>query len=464
MSSAANDIKIKKGDDFSLEAVPENARRGWYSLTNVTLGVATAMFFMQVSGQMALAYGSVNAIITGIYASLLTGLLAFGIAYISARTGLNANLMTRGLGYGVTGAAFTSIILAVNFILYLAIEASIMAYAVHSYIPILPIWVYMIIVTLGLIPLNWFGISQLEKLQNYSLPIYLVLLLIALFVAFNMDVPYTGSWVTFLPEGATVGGVGLLACIGTINGVVGSQTLLTSDYARFIKKDEIKFGAFAVGFLPQFFAFFVMGLFGTWFGVRFVESNPGVFMVAIIGAWGAILTLLTQVRINVINLSSGSLALTTFFARIFKFKPGRTFWVIVTAVIGLILVITGAIDNLTAVLTPMGVFLFAWVGSLYADIFVVKRMLKIGPSEIYYKEEDLPAWNPVGPTALIIASIIGSLFAYGFFGPVLAAISAFISGLISFVLHIIMAYITKGKYYYKDGAQQSDYYNQAGGN
>src|SRR5699024_1749154 len=170
------------------------------------------------------------------------GVLAMGIAFFSAKTGLNANLMTRGSGYGVTGAAFTSIILAVNFIIYLSVEGSIMAHAIHSYIPSVPIWVFMIVVSLGIIPLNWYGISQLEKLQKYSLPIYLVLLVIGISIAATMEVPYTDSWLAFSPVDTQVGGLALLACIGTINGVVGSQTLLTSDYARFVKKDQLKLG------------------------------------------------------------------------------------------------------------------------------------------------------------------------------------------------------------------------------
>src|SRR5699024_9125799 len=136
--------------------------------------------------------------------------------------------------------------------------------------------------------------------------------------AINMDVPYQEDWMTFLPEGAAVGGLGLLACIGTLNGVVGSQTLLTTDYARFIKRDNLKFGSFVVGFLPQFFAFFIMGVIGTWFGVRFLESNPGIYLVTVMGIWGAVLTIITQLRINVVNLNSASLALTSFFGRIFN--------------------------------------------------------------------------------------------------------------------------------------------------
>src|SRR5699024_9224495 len=109
-------------------------------------------------------------------------------------------------------------------------------------------------------------------------------------------------------------------------------------------------------------------------------------------------------------------------------------------------------------LTPMGVFLFAWVGSLYADIYIVKKLLKIGPEKIEFREELLPAWNPVGPIALIVASVIGSALAYGVLGPVLQVTSAFSAGIISFVLHIILAIIKKVKYYYKNRDEHPENY------
>jgi len=100
-------------------------------------------------------------------------------------------------------------------------------------------------------------------------------------------------------------------------------------------------------------------------------------------------------------------------------------------------------------LTFMGVFLFSWVASLYADFLIVRKVLKLGTEKIEYRESHLPAWNPVGPIALVVASVIGSILAYGLAGPILAAVSAFVAGFISFVLHVILAVATKGKYYTK---------------
>jgi purine-cytosine permease-like protein len=439
--------KSQGTEDFALNKVPVESRMAWSSVLNVTIGIAGAMIFMQVSGQMALAYGTVNAIMACIYATLATGILAVFIAYIAAKTGLNSNLMARGAGYGFVGSALTSLIYASNFIILASIEGSIMAQAIHAYIPAIPVWVFMVILGLLIIPLNWYGMKQMNKLQKYSLPVYVILLVSGIIIALNMDLPHTSDWMIFMPEGGQIGGKALLTCIGILNGIVGVQSLLTADYARFIRPGEIKWGSFAVGFIPQLASFFIMGLVGIWFAVRFAESNPGVYMVSVLGVWGAVYTVLSQMRINLINIYSGSLSLSNFFSRVFRFTPGRVFWVIVAAVIAILSMLFNVIGHVGSVLTFQAVFMFAWAASLVADVLIVKKVLKIGPSHLEHRRGFLRDWNPVGPIALTIASIIGAYFALSMTGTIMAAVSAFIAGAISFVLHILLALMTQGKYY-----------------
>lgn len=441
------DKKEEMKEDYALRKVPQHWRWPWYSIMNVALGVATAMVFMQMGSLMAVSYGSVNAILAEIYATVVGGILGMAIAYSAAKTGLNVNLMARGAGLGFTGSSITSFIYAINFIMYAAIEGSIMAYAINAYIPALPVWLLMVIVGVAIVPLNWYGVAQLDKFQKYSIPVYVILLIAGIISAARMNLPHSSDWLTFLPKGGSVGGVGLLTAIGVMNGLVGIMALLVSDYARFIKPAERKIGVFAVGFIPQFVAFFLSGLIGVWFGVRFGEVNPGKYFVTAMGIWGALYTILTQLRINVTNLYSGSLSLANFFARVLHFTPGRVFWVVVTAVAAVIAMLAGALDHLGPMLTFQGVFLFAWVALLAADLLVVKGLLKLGPTHIEHRRGHLFDWNPVGVVSLVVSSIIGSLMAFGMFGSFWASMSAFAAAVIAFILHIMMAVATKGKYY-----------------
>ena len=123
---------------------------------------------------MALQFGAINAIISSIYAIIVAGILGTFIAYLSAKSGMNVNLLSRGGGFGYIGASLTSFIYATNFIMYCAFEGLILVSAVHIFFPDIPEWVLIIFFGTIVIPLNWFGIKQLDKLQKWSLPIFRV--------------------------------------------------------------------------------------------------------------------------------------------------------------------------------------------------------------------------------------------------------------------------------------------------
>ncbi|MFM1650546.1 purine-cytosine permease family protein [Brevibacillus sp. B_LB10_24] len=441
------DQKSEKKEDYALQRVPKHWRMPWLNMTNVAIGVATAMIFMQMGSLMAVQFGSVNALLAEIYATIVAGAIGITIAYFAAKYGLNVNLMSRGAGFGFIGASITSFIYAINFIMYCAIEGSIMAVAVHEYLKFIPLWVLMIFFGLAVVPLNWYGVKQLDTFQKYSLPVYLILLAVGIWLTATREFDNADIWLSYLPAGQSIGGIGLITCIGIINGLVGIMALLISDYARFVKPEEFKIGVFAVGFIPQLVCFFLSGLLGIWFGVRYMQDNPGVYFVTAMGVWGALFSILTQLRINVTNLYSGSMSLANFFARVFHFAPGRVFWVVTTAVLAIISMLLGILDYIGPLLTFQGVFLFAWASILVTDVIVIKKWLKLGQLHIEHRRGFLPEWNPVGVVAIIISSVIGTAMALGAFGPVWSGLAALVAGVIACILTVVMAVATGGKTY-----------------
>ena len=401
---------------------------------------------------MALQFGAINAIISAVYAIIVAGILGTFIAYLSAKSGMNVNLLSRGGGFGYIGASLTSIIYATNFIMYCALEGLILVAAVHEFFPVIPEWILILFFGTIVIPLNWFGIKQLDKLQKWSLPLFFIFLIAAIVLAALKPSTFDGSFWTYMPEGVQVGGSALLLCIGMQHGIMGLTPLLASDYARFLKPKDTKIGIFAIGFIPQIFCFGVMGGLGIWFGVRLGEPNPGVYIVLLLGIWGALFTMLTQIRINVTNIYSGSLSLSNFFENIFHFKPGRRFWVVVTGVSAIALMLGNIVNHLEVVLTFQGVFLLAWAAVLVADAVIVKRMLKIGPGYYEARQQNLHKWNPVGVGALVISSSLGTVAALGFMGPFLQSTAAFFAALLAAILTVVIAVMTKGKYYIKEKA------------
>lgn len=443
-------VEENKSDDYSLDRVPRSKRNmGWLSITNITFGIATAIFYFQMGSVMALQFGAINAIISAVYAIIVAGILGTFIAYLSAKSGMNVNLLSRGGGFGYIGASLTSFIYASNFIMYCALEGMILVAAVHAFFPSIPEWVLIVFFGSIVIPLNWFGIKQLDKLQKWSLPIFFVFLVAAIVMAALTPSLYEGSFWTYMPEGVQVGGTALLLCIGMQHGIMGLTPLLASDYARFLKPKDMKVGIWAIGFIPQIFCFGVMGGLGIWFGVRLGEPNPGVYIVMLLGIWGVLFTMITQVRINVTNIYSGSLSLSNFFENIFNFKPGRRFWVVVTGVSAIVLMLAGIVNHLGTVMTFQGVFLMTWATILVADAVIVKRLLKIGPGYYEPKQRNLYKWNPVGVVSLIVGSGLGTVAALGYFGEFLQSTAAFFAAILAAILTVVIAVITKGKYYVK---------------
>ncbi|SDI10231.1 Purine-cytosine permease [Alteribacillus persepolensis] len=445
------------GDDYSLEKVPRAKRNmGWLSITNITFGIATAIFYFQMGSVMALQFGAINAIISAVYAIVVAGILGTFIAYLSAKSGMNVNLLSRGGGFGYIGASLTSLIYATNFIMYCALEGLILVAAIYEFFPVIPEWVLILFFGAIVIPLNWFGIKQLDKLQKWSLPLFFVFLIAAVVIAAMKTSSYEGAFWSYMPEGVQVGGTALLLCIGMQHGIMGLTPLLASDYARFLKPKDTKIGIFAIGFIPQIFCFGVMGGLGIWFGVRLAEPNPGVYIVLLLGIWGALFTMLTQIRINVTNIYSGSLSLSSFFENVFKFKPGRHFWVVITGVSAIILMLLNIVEHLEAVMTFQGVFLLTWATILVVDAIFVKKILKIGPGYYEERQENLYKWNPVGVGALIIASGLGTIAALGFMGTFLQSTAAFFASILAAILTIVLAIATKGRYYIKEDTNNID--------
>lgn len=250
-----------------------------------------------------------------------------------------------------------------------------------------------------------------------------------------------------MPEGVQVGGSALLLCIGMQHGIMGLTALLASDYARFLKPEHIKGGSIAIGFIPQIFCYGVMGGLGIWFGVRLAEPNPGVYIVQLLGVGGALFTMLTQIRINVTNIYSSSLSLSNFFENIFRFTPGRRFWVVVAGISAMVLMLGGIVDHLDTALTFQGVFLLAWGAVLITDALIVKMILKIGPTFYEHRQENLYRWNPVGVVPLIIASALGTIAALGYMGTFLEHTAAIFASILAAILTVVVALATKGKYY-----------------
>lgn len=439
-------------EDFARERVPLRWRRGSGSVLMVLVGIITAFFFPTTGGTYLQTYGASATLIGLVVGFIVITGLTLVTASAASREGLNSDLLTRGCGYGYMGSVLTALIYGSTFVIYAALEGQILASSIQQ-VWDLPIGVWYVVVGLMFIPLTWYGMSQLSWTMWATLPIYLVLVTIAILKALDINGGFPTDFFTASPAGATVGALGIVGVMAGLAGTIGLNPMEFSDYSRFIHPDKFRRAAWPAIVLPYALMFFVAFPLGIFFTLVTGETNPGVYFVSLLGlGLGVTFAWITQVRINLTNVYSGSMAFANLFSRATGWTPSRVVWVSFVSLLSVGLMFVDILGNLLSFLEWNGMFLLSWVGTVVADLVIVKRLLKIGPATVEYEREKLYLVNPVGITALVSAVAVGSILLYVVDHPYLSSLAAYIAFATAVVVHVAMAVGTRGRFYLRPSA------------
>jgi hypothetical protein len=165
-------------EDYALRFTPQRFRK-WstWRVANTAFGAASFLILEAVGATLLVQYGFLNAF----WAILATGLIIFlaglPISIYAARYGVDMDLLTRGAGFGYIGSTLTSLIYASFTFIFFALEAAVMAYALELALGIPPSWGYLVC-ALVVIPLVTHGVSVISRLQVWTQPLWLVMLVV----------------------------------------------------------------------------------------------------------------------------------------------------------------------------------------------------------------------------------------------------------------------------------------------
>jgi hypothetical protein len=141
----------------------------------------------------------------------------------------------------------------------------------------------------------------------------------------------------------------------------------------------------------------------------------------------------------VTNAYSGSLRWTNVFSTVFKWYPGRVYFVFFNVAIALVLMEANMFSFLNELLGFYSNVAIAWIGAVVADLVINKPLLKTSPSFIEFKRAHLPAFNPIGFGAMAVASVISIIAYFGAFGEFLDAWSPFLAIAIAMILSPVLS-------------------------
>jgi purine-cytosine permease-like protein len=455
-------------EDYSLRYAPKSFRR-WtpYVVATTALGGIAYLADFAIGGSIAISNGFSSAMVAILAAAVTIFLTGIPISYYSAKYSIDMDLLTRGAGFGYLGSTLTSVIYASFTFIFFALEGSIMAQALDLGLHI-PLAVGYLICSLIILPLVIYGMTALSKMQVWTQPVWLVLM-VAPFVSIAIQEPGKFSQFTHFagnsPTGSSISMLGVGAGAGvalSLIAQIGEQV----DYLRFMPdktpENAKKWwgavlsagpGWVVLGAAKQmggaFLAFYIAG------SVGLAKANEPIqqyvhgfktFAAPVALGLATFFVILSQVKINSTNAYSGSLSWSNFFSRLTHRHPGRVVYIFLNVGIALALMEGGVFGFLNTVLGFYSNVAIAWIGAVVADL-VINKPLKLSPSYIEFKRAHLYNFNPVGFGSMLIASAVSIAAYFDAFGDYAKAYSPFIALFLAMVLSPLFAYLTKGKYY-----------------
>jgi purine-cytosine permease-like protein len=481
MTSEATDLTAPDADvavathetleDYTLRFAPRSYRRWSTGVVAISaLGGIAYLADFAIGANIGISYGTTNALWgIGVFAVVIF-LTGFPLAYYAARYNLDLDLITRGSGFGYYGSVVTNVIFATFTFIFFALEGSIMAQGLKLGLHV-PLWLGYLASTLIIFPLVIYGMKVLSTLQVWTTPLWLVLMVLPFAYLLISHPDSINSFFAYRGEdgnGATSLGSIMLAagvCLSLI-----AQIAEQIDYLRFMPprtpENSRRWWTAMILAGPGWVIFGAIkqaiGLFLAVYIIANVAAGAGVanqpvhqFLEIyrdIMPGWLALtlavgLVVISQIKINVTNAYSGSLAWTNSFTRITKHYPGRIVFLGVNLAIALVLMEANMFDFLNTILGFYANCGMAWVVVVASDIVFNKYVLGLSPKKPEFRRGMLYAVNPVGFGSMLLAAGVSILAFFGALGASLKPYSPLVAIVLAVVLPPIIAVATRGRYY-----------------
>ncbi len=458
-------------EDYALRFTPQRFRK-WseWRVANTAFGAASFLILEAVGATLLVQYGFINAFWAIVATGVIIFLAGLPISIYAARHGVDMDLLTRGAGFGYIGSTITSLIYASFTFIFFALEAAVMAYALELALGIPPAWGYGVC-ALVVIPLVTHGVSVISRLQVWTQPLWLLMLVVP-FVFVMVRDPGAFSGITHYGGGDGQSGQFNMHHFGaalTVGIALITQMGEQADYLRFMpvarQGQRLRWWAGVLAGGPGWVVLGVIKMLGgallAYLAIthrvpadRAVDPNQ-MYLAAyeyVFPHYGwavaatALFVVVSQLKINVTNAYAGSLAWSNFFSRLTHSHPGRVVWVVFNTLIAFMLMEMNVFDALGSVLGLYSNIAIAWIMAVVADL-VINKPLGLSPPGIEFKRAHLYDINPVGVGAMVLASAISIAAHLGVFGPGAQAFSAVIAMATALVVAPLIAWATQGRFY-----------------
>ena len=347
--------------DYSLEAVPMSARKGFGSMFVIMMGFTFFSASMSAGAKMANGMDLATFIWALLIGSLFLGIYTGLLAYIGGDTGLSFDLLAHR-SFGKYGSYLPSAMIAITQIGWFGVGAAMFGYPVAEQFGV-PLWILIVACGLCMTCSAYFGVKGLEIVSWISVPLIAVLGIYSMVTA-TVD---GGGLVAIFDK--STGSMTLLGGIAAVIGSFISGGSATPNFARFGKTNKSTVIATVIAFTIGNILMFCFGAVGGAFtgkdDIFYVMIAQGLAIPAIIVLGANIWTT------NDNTLYTGSLGLSNIT------KVRKRPMVIVSGIIGTVLAVwlynnfIGWLNFLNATLPPVGMIIMM-------DFFMHRASYKAG--------------------------------------------------------------------------------------
>ena len=347
--------------DYSLEAVPMSARKGFGSMFVIMMGFTFFSASMSAGAKMANGMDLGTFIWALLIGSLFLGVYTGLLAYIGGDTGLSFDLLAHR-SFGKFGSYLPSAMIAITQIGWFGVGAAMFGYPVAEQFGV-PLWILIVACGLCMTCSAYFGVKGLEIVSWISVPLIAVLGIYSMVTA-TVD---GGGLVAIFDK--STGSMTLLGGIAAVIGSFISGGSATPNFARFGKNNKTTVLATVIAFTIGNILMFCFGAVGGAFtgkdDIFYVMIAQGLAIPAIIVLGANIWTT------NDNALYTGSLGLSNIT------KVRKRPMVIVSGIIGTALAVwlynnfIGWLNFLNATLPPVGMIIMM-------DFFMHRASYKAG--------------------------------------------------------------------------------------
>ncbi|MFJ9371012.1 purine-cytosine permease family protein [Nocardia sp. NPDC101769] len=433
-ASSSPDLKSRI-EDHALTAVPTSERRsGWGLMTN-TAGIASTLVQLAIGGGVTLIAGVGYGILAGVVVAVFGGIVGWMVGQIAYVSGTSSTVTSRYYGLGVRGSALASLIFAFMILGFLALENALLYYGtlfMFGWKPSLgnAVLIYGVLTVVWIV-LTTFGLKLVQRTSTVLLVAFTVLTVVLAVLALRGSGSSVGE---LLSAGPVVPGYGggahrFAVALSILAGSAGALALVDADYARYARSSR-DVGILAVGGALMIDVVVVVlgtivihagavtvqnylrdhpGVAATQGGdttadkvLWMADNNSGAFFIVLAGFIGFALMYAAQIKAQVLNSYSGSLALSNLSNSLSGRHVGRFAMIVVGNLIGLLMIAGNILGLIAGYLGILGITTTALAGVMIADYFIVRRCRPAA-------QDRVEAVNWSGVSSLVVASAAGEL-------------------------------------------------------